>query len=392
MYKNSTLDETGFLSNPFESKSGADDKSFTILLVARTQQAAGDTGDMGILRLSEGASTAGEGGMFVAKSCSTCITAGGTAPNCFQGKYGKLSTLNAGYGTTPAAAALSGDQLDENHCAAECASGCDLNNIPAACKARWGPSGSQNLQDPDKSFRIVAVRATPTPADTSKVKLSVFIDGFHASSQPPMYITGSAGGGETAPSVAHMLLGVKSMNNGTLAQYLRGDIAEMLVYDAALTNAELDRLGNYVSSKYALPYMRLDKDWKSASRTVPLSCSSCIGPGPIGEGGLLQDGGVTEDECYDARGLVGSVYSESMFNLSTGAAIQDHVLNGFQDMYITVCSGACAEDSSTGIVNNKRGTAKILASSARHDGLMGVNVTLKTKITGVAFGDGSSSS
>jgi hypothetical protein len=53
MYKNSTLDQTGFFStasNPFESKGGGADKAFTILLVARTQQAVGDTGEMGILR------------------------------------------------------------------------------------------------------------------------------------------------------------------------------------------------------------------------------------------------------------------------------------------------------------------------------------------------------
>ena len=34
--------------------------------------------------------------------------------------------------------------------------------------------------------------------------------------------------GVTAPSIAHLMLGVKSMNNGSLAQYLTGDIAEMM--------------------------------------------------------------------------------------------------------------------------------------------------------------------
>jgi hypothetical protein len=96
--------------------------------------------------LSESSTSLGEGGMFIAKKCSTCITAGGTAPNCFQGKYGRLSTLNAGYGATPQPSALTGGQLDENDCADVCVSGCDLNNVPAPCKARWGPRGSQNLQ------------------------------------------------------------------------------------------------------------------------------------------------------------------------------------------------------------------------------------------------------
>jgi hypothetical protein len=146
----------------------------------------------------------------------------------------------------------------------------------------------------------------------------------------------------TAPTIANLMLGMKSMNNGTLAQYLSGDIAEMMVYDAPLTNSELDRLGyilicmyvhthtlndaplknsddrlgcicvyeysyiythtrtythththtyayrNYLAGKYALPYMRLNEDYKSASRTVALSCSSCISPGPIGEGGRFR--------------------------------------------------------------------------------------------------------
>ena len=228
MFQNSSvIVDKGFVSNPFTSKGGSADNSFTILLVARTTQSTSDTGEMGILRLAESSTTAGEGGLFLSKSCSTCVTAGGVAPNCFQGKYGKLSTLNAGYGSTPAGSALVDGQLDENHCQDLCTSGCDLNKIPPNCQARWGPSGNQNLQDPDKSFRIISIRADPTPTDANKVKLSVFVDGFHASSQPPMYISGG-GSGVTAPSVAHMLLGLKSMNNGTSAQYLTGDIAEMM--------------------------------------------------------------------------------------------------------------------------------------------------------------------
>ena len=33
---------------------------------------------------------------------------------------------------------------------------------------------------------------------------------------------------------------------------------DLRIYDAALTNLELDRLGNYLARKFALPYLRLD--------------------------------------------------------------------------------------------------------------------------------------
>ena len=79
----------GFDYNPFTTKqtaaaTSAANSEFTILLVARTSQSNTDTGEMGIVRLSEGAGTQGEGGMYISKSCSTCVTNGGTAPNCFQ--------------------------------------------------------------------------------------------------------------------------------------------------------------------------------------------------------------------------------------------------------------------------------------------------------------------
>ena len=165
--------------------------------------------------------------------------------------------------------------------------------------ARWGPAGHQNLQDPDKNFRIIAVRAATMPTNATKVKLSVFIDGLHASDQPPIYITGNTNSntysaadvGVTAPDIAQLMVGLRQWNNGSRPQFLSGDIPEVMVYDAALSNLELDRLGNYLSRKYALPYMRLDNSLTSPSRSVPVSCSSCISPGPVGEGGVLNDWG-----------------------------------------------------------------------------------------------------
>ena len=61
-------------------------------------------------------------------------------------------------------------------------------------------------QDPDKSFPIISIRAQPTTADASKVLLSIFVDGFHASTQPPIYITGNANGNTYASADAGVCL------------------------------------------------------------------------------------------------------------------------------------------------------------------------------------------
>ena len=97
--------------------------------------------------------------------------------------------------------------------------------------------------------------------------------------------------------------------------------------------------------------------------------------------------GLWADSCFDARGFVGSVYSTSMFNLSTGGdVLQDVPADGFKDMYITVCNGACTADAATGVITNRRGSpARILSSSAKNDGLAGVNVTLETQVLLVAL-------
>ena len=92
-----TMATTLSLTNTTQT-GGSADKSFTILLVARTVQSSTDTGHMGILDLGEAPSSPGEGGMYLSKASSTCVAAGGVAPKCFQSKYCKLSTLNAGYG------------------------------------------------------------------------------------------------------------------------------------------------------------------------------------------------------------------------------------------------------------------------------------------------------
>ena len=108
------------------------------------------------------------------------------------------------------------------------------------------------------------------------MKLATYIDGYHASSLAPINIPGAGDNGIAAPTIAQLMLGVRAYNDGTSPQYMTGDIAEMMIYDQALTNAELDRLGHYLSIKYALPYMRLDQHPGSASRSVPRWRSSPV--------------------------------------------------------------------------------------------------------------------
>ena len=52
---------------------------------------------------------------------------------------------------------------------------------------------------------------------------------------------------------------------------LAGDIAEMLIYNKALTTQEMDRLANYLKVKYSLPSVRLNDDVASPLRSMPLS-------------------------------------------------------------------------------------------------------------------------
>lgn len=79
--QNTRTTERGFTNNPFENSGVASDKSFTILLVARTSQSTSDTLSMGIVRLAESSTSPGEGGMYLSKSCSNCVTNGGIAPS-----------------------------------------------------------------------------------------------------------------------------------------------------------------------------------------------------------------------------------------------------------------------------------------------------------------------
>jgi len=361
MYKNSSSIEKGFSMNPFSD-------SFTMMMVVKTKQDPADTGEMGIFSAGEtGDAVTGEKGLHIFKTCSTCTLNGGIPPKCFQGKYASLSTLNALYGQS--SETLTGNEEAMKNCVSECSSGCDLNNIPPSCSSQWGPNGHNNLQDPDQMFRILTIRVTKS---NSQATLQVYIDGLHASTQPPINVSEV-----TPPSIVQFMLGVKAFNNDTNLQYMSGDIAEILIYNVSLTNLEADRLGHYLSKKYAIPYFRLDAEIVSATRSVPLSCSNCAGTGPIGEAGQIADGGVTEDYCYEAQGTIDFVQSTKIFNISTTKSLRD---NCFKNLYIRICQAGCQADPDTGVISNLRGTSKIVSNSMSM-------LTLETAISDIASGD-----
>ncbi|EKX38196.1 hypothetical protein GUITHDRAFT_115740 [Guillardia theta CCMP2712] len=206
MYQNSSATDKGFMMNPFAN-------SFTMMMVVKTNQNVGDTGEMGIFSAGETENGAtGEKGLHVFKTCSTCTQNGGSPPKCFQGKYASLSTLNALYGQSTEI----------------------LTGSEAAMKNLCVLNSKQLLSEVNHVNRILTVRVTNS---NSQATLEVFIDGLHASTQPPIQISQV-----TPPTIVQFMLGVKAFNNDTNLQYMSGDIAEVLVYNTSLTNLEADRI------------------------------------------------------------------------------------------------------------------------------------------------------
>eukprot|EP00960_Hanusia_phi_P047737 758559-Hanusia_phi.AAC.2 len=134
---------------------------------------------------------------------------------------------------------------------------------PNTCVKNWG--SQRVLQDPDRSWRIVTIRVQGSLAN-------VYIDGLHdgcsnadgCSLQPPVSI-------QNTPSALSTLrlgtIGINSADGIIKSSFANVDIAEILIYDKALTAQEMDRVGYYLSVKFGLNSFRVNRFIRSPTRT-----------------------------------------------------------------------------------------------------------------------------
>ena len=160
------------------------------------------------------------------------------------------------------------------------------------CVKKFG--SSRQYQDPDADFRIVTIRAQKKGTGQ---EAQVYIDGLHDGCESastssctitaPMVFPANGDADGVTKQVLHALrvgLMVAVPADGTASStassrmagaltnaYANVDIAEMLIYSAALSPEEMDRVGNYLSVKFNLPSFRLNTFIRSPTRAVAVS-------------------------------------------------------------------------------------------------------------------------
>jgi hypothetical protein len=163
------------------------------------------------------------------------VPAGYRAPDCPPSTTRQLSTLSAYYGGVA-------DDAGDSGCGSECgaAGGCDLASgkfgAGGTCANKWG--SGRALQDPSAEWRVVALVASGN-------ELRGYVDGLHdgcaaasgpCAVAPPVAITTA-----TAVALNNLRLGLMDTQASAATDFATMDLAEMMVYDRALTAPELDR-------------------------------------------------------------------------------------------------------------------------------------------------------
>ena len=263
---NSTSRVSGFSpgSNPFQTNKG-----FTIFLVVRTVQSNADTGVFGILNLVTNQNTLQ--GLSIYKQSVTCLNGSGLSGLSCAGVACSVCAEGANTTTFGAVNAVFGSipTIDDNSCASQCSAGCNSTSPPLACTSLWGPSYSRNLQDAD-DWHILTLSVYGG-------KLFGYIDGNHASLQPPLLVTG-----DTSAPISQMRLGLMDGGNSAAHGFASMDLAEMMIYDSRLTVQEMDRIGNYLAVKFNLRSFRLNYDVGSPTRSAAVSKGcGCTLPGSL---------------------------------------------------------------------------------------------------------------
>ena len=196
--------------------------------------------------------------------CHLFGRAGAIPPDCAGGKYASFASFDLVYGDGPAAT--------DSGCADVCRySGCERYGENPGCDFTWSddPSARQR-QEPDGAWRLVSVRARSGLVEG-------FVDGLH-SRPPPLRLEGVTGfEGADALRVGAF---DDSTNHPPAGGHLDGEVAELMLYDRALTALEMDRIAHYLRAKFDLGgSVRISADVAMPSRTLAIAkAPGCSAP------------------------------------------------------------------------------------------------------------------
>ena len=115
------------------------------------------------------------------------------------------------------------------------------------------------------------------------------------------------------------------------------DIAELMIYDAALTQQEMDRIGNYLALKFAISSFRIDSDVGSVTRSAAVSknCGCSGGPpwgacnptfGPYCEDGVALSSGTCKSSDQNLQVTTGT--GNSYLNLGNAGPNPTFIAQG----------------------------------------------------------------